>query len=265
MVAGVHLYLSVAFAGLVSFLSPCVLPLVPPLAIYLWNTWIAHMSRRSCLAIVAWPNVIWNCWFVALGFMAVFVARGASTSRVGHFLTMHNSALAFAASVVIILFGLDFMGFFGTLTSDRYNNRRPTVFATSDVGAAVMGAALGLSWTPCVGPTLSTILGVAGRQETMVSGIALLAAYSVGLGIALLLVADIMRPLHRLLPLLGDPLELRKDMGQLLVAAGLLVATSAMTVPSTWLLETFPGLASLEESLTPATLRTEIIQYVRLP
>jgi cytochrome c-type biogenesis protein len=230
-----------AAAGLLSFLSPCVLPLVPP-----YLTFIAGASIEE-LTVAGTPRarrdvVIASLLFVA-GFSTVFVALGATASVFGKVLRANLEVLSIAAGLAIILMGLHFLGVFkiGLLYREkRFEVGRPV----GRLGAYLMGLAFAFGWTPCIGPILAAILAVAGSQETVARGAALLAVYSAGLGLPFLAAAVAMGPfmgfMQRFKRHFG---KVEKVVGALLVVTGLAFLTGAMQNMSFWLLQTFPGLA----------------------
>src|SRR5215213_6063076 len=209
------------FGGLISFLSPCVLPLVPPYLSYLAGVTLDEMQARDDWA-VRRRAILTALLFVA-GFTTVFVLPGAA----------------------IIVMGLHFMGLFriGFL----YREARLTVDKSLDVwGAYVMGLAFAFGWTPCIGPILAAILAVAGSETSVWRGAALLAVYSAGLGIPFLLAALAMNPFVALLKRMRSRFAyVEKAMGALLVLTGIGFLSGWVQTASYWLLEAFPGLGRL--------------------
>ena len=261
MFADAHLYFGVALAGLVSFLSPCVLPLVPPYLVYLGGTSMEQMTDEKGIARDVWPRVVLASVFFVMGFTTVFVALGAGASAFGQIIGQYKAELAIAAGFVIILFGLHFLGVLKIpllYTQARYHAKTS---GASLLGAYVIGLAFAFGWTPCVGPILATVLAVATREASLGAGVKLLLAYSLGLGIPFILAAVAIRPflgfMHRFRRHLGT---MEKAMGGLLVVTGLLFVTGSMNGLGNWMLETFPGLARVEEAFTPTSLKTEIMK-----
>lgn len=227
-------------AGILSFISPCVLPIVPP-----YLAWLAGMSfdelasgetaraRRRHLVLAATAFV--------LGLATVFIALGATASAVGQTITRYFDVLSVIAGVIIIVMGLHFLGVLRL--SMLYREARVQVAnkPVGLIGAYVVGLAFAFGWTPCVGPVLAAILIVAGSQDTIGRGMALLASYSLGMGIPFILAAVFAGPF------LGWASRFRRHMrkvemvmGGLLVVTGLLFVTGQMSVISYWLLEAFP-------------------------
>lgn len=232
-------------AGLVSFLSPCILPLVPPYLSFLAGASLEELTAAEAAPGLTRRTVARAAAFV-LGFGTVFVIFGASASLVGKLLADYVPLLSRVAGAIIILFGLHFLGVFKIplLYRDaRFRlERRPAGF----VGAFVIGLAFAFGWTPCVGPVLASILFVAGAEDTARQGAALLAAYAAGIGVPFLLAAAFVRPfvgfLRRFRVHLGT---VEKIMGAMLVATGFLILTGWMSNIAGWLLETFPVLGQV--------------------
>ncbi|HEY8579157.1 MAG TPA: cytochrome c biogenesis protein CcdA [Beijerinckiaceae bacterium] len=230
-------------AGLLSFLSPCVLPLVPPYLTYIAGTTveeIADVGARRARRDVALAAALF-----VLGFSTVFVALGATASVFGQLVRQHLGALSSLAGVAIILMGLHFLGVWRM--SFLYREKRLEVEKPLGLwGAYVMGLAFAFGWTPCIGPILAAILAVAGSEETVSRGALLLAAYSAGLGVPFLLAALAIEPFMSFLGRFKRNFAVvEKVVGVLLVATGVAFLTGAMTNFSFWLLETFPALARL--------------------
>ena len=261
MFADAHIYLGVALAGLVSFLSPCVLPLVPPYLIYLGGTSMEQMTEENGVAQDVWLRTVLASIVFVLGFTTVFVALGAGASAFGQFIGQYKAELAIVSGLVIIAFGLHFLGFLKIpllYTEARYHTKQS---GASLIGAYVIGLAFAFGWTPCVGPILATVLAVATREESLTAGVTLLAAYSLGLGVPFILAAVAMRPFLAFMTRFRRHLgRVEKAMGGLLVVTGLLFVTGSMNGLGNWMLETFPALGRMEESMTPKDLQKDIMK-----
>ncbi|RYB07772.1 cytochrome c biogenesis CcdA family protein [Lichenibacterium ramalinae] len=230
-------------AGLVSFLSPCVLPLVPPYLCFMAGTTLEELqggdagrSRRGAL--------LASLLFVA-GFSTVFVALGATASAFGTLLRQHGEALSIVAGLGIIVMGLHFIGLFrlGLL----YRQARVEVQRPPGLWSAyAMGLAFAFGWTPCIGPILAAILAVAGSQATVGSGAALLLAYSAGLGLPFVLAAVAIGTFTTFLRGFRRHFAtMEKLAGAALVLTGIAFLSGGMQSLSFWIIETFPGLARL--------------------
>src|SRR5271166_778622 len=231
-------------AGLVSFLSPCVLPLVPPYLIYLTGATIEHFENDEPAAASRRAVMISAALFV-LGFSTVFVLLGASASLVGSLIRAWSAQLSILAGVVIIVMGLHFLG----LTRIGLLMREKRVAIPKPVGlwgAYVMGLAFAFGWTPCIGPILAAILAVAASEATVARGATLLAVYSLGLGIPFMLAAFAVEPFAAFLARFRAHLAtVEKAMGGLLVLTGIAFLTGFLSQASFWLLEAFPALGRI--------------------
>jgi cytochrome c-type biogenesis protein len=171
-------------AGLISFLSPCVLPLVPGYVSLISGAGVEELKSQEGQLLY---KVMLNSAAFILGFSIVFVTLGAISTEVGQFLARYKSVLAQVAGIVIILFGLHLTGVFkikALYTDARLHNVKGSSTAW---GAFVIGFAFAFGWTPCVGPILAVILGFAAAQDSVFKGILLLAVYSLGLAVPFLL------------------------------------------------------------------------------
>jgi len=231
------------FAGLLSFLSPCVLPLVPPYLVYLAGTSLEQHAETEQGGI-RWETIGAAALFVA-GFSTVFVALGATASVFGSLIRAYADTLATVAGVVIILMGLHFLGV--TRIAMLYREKRATVSKPVGLwGAYVMGLAFAFGWTPCIGPILAVILAIAASEATVTKGAGLLAIYSLGLGIPFMAAAFAVEPFMAFLARFRAYLPVvEKTMGGLLVLTGIAFLTGFVTSASFWLLETFPVLGKI--------------------
>src|SRR5579871_4410789 len=174
-------------AGLVSFLSPCVLPLVPPYLVYLTGATIEHVAHDQAPSSSRRAVMVSAVMFV-LGFSTVFVALGASASLIGSFIHAWSTELSVVAGIVIIVMGLHFLGLTRIDLLMR-EGRLPIPKPVGLWGAYAMGLAFAFGWTPCIGPILAAILSIAASEATVEKGAGLLAVYSAGLGIPFLIAA----------------------------------------------------------------------------
>jgi cytochrome c-type biogenesis protein len=228
-------------AGLVSFLSPCVLPLVPPYLIYLTGATIERVANEEPASSSRRAVMVSAVMFV-LGFSTVFVALGASASLIGSLIRAWAAQLSIVAGVVIIVMGLHFLG----LTRISFlmrEGRLPIPKPVGLWGAYVMGLAFAFGWTPCIGPILAAILSVAAAEATLAKGAGLLAVYSAGLGVPFLIAAFMVEQFSALFARMKRHLLIvERAMGVLMVIAGVGFLTGAISSVSIWLLETFPAL-----------------------
>jgi cytochrome c-type biogenesis protein len=231
-------------AGIVSFLSPCVLPLVPPYLAYLAGASLERFADAESEPRVRRETLAAAFLFV-LGFTTVFVALGASASAIGALLRAYSGELAIVAGIVIIIMGLHFLG----LTPVALLMREKRMHVTKPVGlwgAYLMGLAFALGWTPCIGPILAAILAVAASEDTVARGAGMLAVYSLGLGIPFIVAALAIEQFAAVIARFRAHLGLvEKAMGGLLVLTGIAFLTGSITQASFWLLDTFPMLGKI--------------------
>ncbi len=231
-------------AGMLSFLSPCVLPLVPPYIVYLTGVSLERLADAEVEPRVRRETIVAAILFV-LGFSTVFVALGASASAIGGLLRVYSGPLAVLAGIGIIVMGLHFLG----LTPIAWLMREKRLAIAKPVGlwgAYLMGLAFALGWTPCIGPILAAILAVAASEATLAKGAGLLAVYSLGLGVPFLVAALAVEPFAAFLARFRAHLGLvEKAMGGLLVLTGIAFLTGTVNEASNWLLQTFPALGQI--------------------
>lgn len=236
-------YPTALLAGLLSFLSPCVLPLVPPYLTYIAGTTIEELADGGARR--ARRDVMLAALLFVLGFSTVFVALGATASIFGQMIRQYLGILSMAAGVVIIAMGLHFLGVWRLAflyREARLNVEKPVGLW----GAYVMGLAFAFGWTPCIGPILAAILALAGAEDTVTRGAGLLAVYSAGLGIPFLLAAVAIKPFMGFLQKFKSKfVYVEKTVGVLLVLTGIAFLTGWLTSFSFWLLEAFPALGKL--------------------
>jgi cytochrome c-type biogenesis protein len=229
-------------AGVLSFMSPCILPLVPPYLCFLAGASLDDLETRSDVT----PRAALRAGLFVLGFSSVFVALGASASWVGQVVSDHLAALSRLAGVMIIALGLHMIGVFRLLPLMREVRFRAATKPAGIIGAFVVGLAFGFGWTPCVGPVLASILLVAGTAEDTTTGVGLLAAYAAGIGLpfiaASLFTAQFLRLMERMRRWLG---LIETLMGAGLVATGVVVFLGLMPAIGAWLLDAVPALGRI--------------------
>jgi cytochrome c-type biogenesis protein len=264
MPTDIYIAFGVMLAGLVSFLSPCVLPLVPPYLAYLGGTTIERLTdggKAAELDDAVWRRVVAAALVFVLGFTTVFVALGAGASVLGQVVQSYRGALSTIAGVLIILFGLHFVGVLRIRLLYVEKRFHADTTRASLLGAYLMGLAFAFGWTPCVGPVLATVLTLAAQERSLGAGVWLLFVYSLGLGIPFVLAAMAVRPflgfMHRFRHHLG---VVEKVMGVALILTGILFLTGSINWFGQWLLENVPILAQFEEWVAPKNLGGEILK-----
>jgi len=229
-------------AGLLSFLSPCVLPIVPPYLAYM-----SGISMRDLTEDRRGPSrATLPALFFVMGLSTVFLFLGFTASSLGQLFLTYRDTFAQIAGVVVVVMGLHFLGVFRLGFLMREARLDAGDRGGSAFGAYVLGLAFAFGWTPCIGPILGMIISLAASEGSVTRGTALLAAYAIGLGLPFLLAAVFisrsMVLMNRIKPWLG---VIEKAMGALLVIVGVALITGAMASFSFWLLETFPALVHL--------------------
>lgn len=226
-------------AGLISFLSPCVLPIVPPYLAYMSGVSLGDMSNVSA----ARRRAIVAALFFVMGLSTVFLILGFAASAFGAFFIQNQVLLAQLSGVVVILFGLHFLGVFRIPFLDQEARLDAGDKGGSSFGAYILGLAFAFGWTPCIGPQLGAILSLAASEASVARGTLLLGIYAAGLGIPFLLAAMFITRAMGLMNRLKPHMKMiERVMGGLLVLVGLALLTGAFTWFSYWLLETFPAL-----------------------
>lgn len=223
--------LSLAFtAGILSFLSPCVLPLVPSYLAYVGGSGAA---KRALL--------IRNALLFIAGFSSIFIALGASASVLGSLLRANRQVLTIGGGILVILFGLVLLGVIRLPVLMRDTRVQARHDASTPVGAVLLGMAFAAGWTPCIGPVLGGILTLAGASGTLLEGIVMLAVYSAGLAIPFLVAALALEPFLRATRRMRRWLPwVERAAGGLLVVAGVLMVTGTYTRLNNWLLRFTP-------------------------
>jgi cytochrome c-type biogenesis protein len=224
-------------AGVASFLSPCVLPLVPGYVSYIAGT---ASQERTAVQVRSWPPLALAALFVA-GFATVFISLGATASAAAQFLLQYRQEATVAGGLVIMLFGLLMLGVLDRVTLFQRDVRwNPQLQGGRPAAAYGLGLAFGFGWTPCIGPVLGAILTVA-AVSTDTGGVALLAIYSVGLGVPFLLAAAFTERMvqhQHLLRRISRPVQ--RAAGAIMVLMGAFMATGHLAEFSFWLLRAVP-------------------------
>ena len=218
-------------AGVLSFLSPCVLPLVPS-----YLSFVTGMSLEDLQEGFDRRRVLTHAALFVSGFTLIFVLLGAGATLVGSFLLYNSEWIARIGGVIIILFGLHLMGVFQLLPLLKEKRVHLANKPAGYVGTVAVGVAFGAGWTPCIGPVLGAIMTMAASQEHLATGMLLLFVYSMGLAIPFLLAALALERFlraftraRRYLPMI------QKAAGLLLVLLGILLVTGSFVVLAAWL------------------------------
>ncbi|THH38021.1 cytochrome c biogenesis protein CcdA [Aliishimia ponticola] len=234
-------------AGLLSFLSPCILPIVPFYLSYLAGVGMNQISATAEVTPAVRRRAVLAAMLFALGVITVFMALGATASLFGQLVREYFDILRWLAAALIIAMGLHFLGVIriGLL----YRQFRADAGETQNVslvGAYVIGLAFAFGWTPCVGPVLAAILFMAGGQDTAGQGAGLLFVYGVGMTAPFVLAALFIGPFMRWMARFRRHMGLiEKLMGALLILFGVLIATNSINYIAQWMLETIPWFSNI--------------------
>lgn len=229
-------------AGLLSFLSPCVLPIVPPYLAYMSGVSVTELSEGAKSSRKATAAAL----FFVLGLSTVFLFMGFAASAFGAFFLQNQTIFNTLAGIVVMVFGAHFLGIFTIPFLNREARLDAGDQGGSAFGAYLLGLAFAFGWTPCIGPQLGAILSLAASEANVARGTLLLAIYAAGLGIPFLLVAAFFPRMKGVMGWMKRHMErIERIMGLLLWTIGLLMLTGGFSAFSYWLLETFPALATL--------------------
>ena len=228
-------------AGLVSFLSPCILPMVPFYLSYLAGVSVNQVTGGGGISAAVRARAILAASIFALGILTVFVALGVSASVFGQWLREWFDVLRWVAAALIVTMGLHFLGVVRIgLLNRQWRADGGSVSNLSLGGAYVIGLAFAFGWTPCVGPVLAAILFTAAGTETAGQGALLLTAYGLGMTLPFVLAAAFVGPFMRLMQRFRRHLgAVEKTMGAALVVFGILIATNALNYIGQWMITEF--------------------------
>ena len=220
-------------AGLISFLSPCVLPLVPGYVSLISGAGVEELKAAQGQLM---RRVMVNSIGFILGFSIVFVTLGAISTEIGQVAARYKHTLSIIAGVVIIIFGLHLTGIFkikALYTDARLHSVKG---GSTPYGAFLIGFAFAFGWTPCLGPILSVILGFASQEDTLVKGVLLLAVYSLGLAVPFLLTSVLMERFLKFYSRFRSHMHALEVLsGGLMIALGILLVLGRFTLISSWL------------------------------
>lgn len=226
-------------AGMLSFASPCVLPLVPAYLGFLSGVSYAELTEGN---VVSRRRVLVASLAFVLGFATVFVALGATASAVSRTLVEHMDVLAKIAGSLIVVLGLHYADLIRIPFLQRDARLDVPDQPAGLVGAYVMGLAFAFGWTPCVGPVLATILMVAGTGDSVGYGVSLLSVYALGMGLPFVIAAAAARPFFALSKRFRARMRaVQLVTGGLMIVTGALIFTGSMSIIGQWLLDTFPA------------------------
>ena len=220
-------------AGLISFLSPCVLPLVPGYVSMISGAGLEELKSAQGQLM---RRVMINSIGFILGFSVVFVTLGAISTEIGQLAAQYKHTLSIVAGVVIIIFGIHLTGIFQIKWLLQDTRLHGVKGNSTPIGAFVIGFAFAFGWTPCLGPILTLILGFASQEDTLVKGVLLLAVYSLGLAVPFLATSLLMERFLKFYSRFRSHMHaLEVASGALMIALGILLVLGRFTLISSWL------------------------------
>lgn len=234
-------YLGALVAGLLSFASPCVLPLIPAYISFLGGASLSQLTEEDGVDAATQKRVFFSAIAFVLGFSTVFISLGATATAISAVIAQNSLLLGQIAGTIIVIFGLHYMGVFriGFLNFEKrfHLENKPTGL----IGAYILGLAFAFGWTPCVGPILASVLMVAASGDSVSYGISLLTVYAAGLGIPFLIAAFAVKPFMAFLARFKKQMrKIELTIGVLLIITGIAIFTGDLAEASNWLLNTFP-------------------------
>jgi cytochrome c-type biogenesis protein len=231
-------------AGTISFLSPCVLPLVPAYVSYVAGKSVTNLASDRQMQSRAAAAGLSLCF--VLGFSTVFVLLGASATVLGQLLFAYKYELNIIGGAVVVVFGLFMLGMLKLPWLQRDLRFHGLGGGGRPIAAFALGLAFGFGWTPCIGPVLGAILTIAATRTSVTQGMALLAIYSLGLGVPFVLAAVFTNGLSARIRAMGRAGRLLQTLaGAIMILMGIAMITGQLATFSFWLLETIPALGKI--------------------
>ena len=235
-------YFGAMSAGLLSFFSPCVLPLIPAYLCFLGGASLDELTSDGGIDKKIFNRVFTSAFTFVLGFSTVFILMGASASALSRVIAQHMNTLGYIAGAVIIIFGLHYMGIFRISFLNFEKRFHIENKPSGIIGSYVLGLAFAFGWTPCVGPILATILMVAAAGDSIWYGTSLLSVYAAGIGVPFLVAALAVKPFMILMARFKKHLhKVELTIGILLAMTGVAILTGSLANVAQWLLDTFPN------------------------
>jgi cytochrome c-type biogenesis protein len=233
-------------AGLLSFLSPCILPMVPFYLSYMAGISMAELRGDGEIAPGAQKRIFVSAVFFALGVTTIFVLLGLGATALGQAFRSYREPLSYVSAAVLLVFGLHFLGVLRIPFLYREARVESTAKPSTIIGAYVMGLAFGFGWTPCVGPALAAILMVASMQESLLQGGLLLAVYGLSMTLPFVVAALFAKPFLKWMArnrrYFG---HVEKVMGAMLILFAILIATNSVNYIAQFMIDMFPGFLNL--------------------
>ena len=239
-------YLGAAFAGLLSFFTPCVLPMVPFYLCYMAGLSMNELRSENAISTAVQRRLVVSAIFFAFGVTTIFVLLGMGATAVGQIFGAWLDTLRYVAAAVLLLFGLHFLGILRIPLLYREAKFESTASPSTILGAYVMGLAFGFGWTPCVGPALAAILMVASGMGDIWEGGLLLLVYGLAMTAPFVIAAIFARPFLSWLQRNRQYLaQVERVMGVMLIVFAILIATNSVNYIAQWMIEVMPVFGTL--------------------
>ena len=239
-------YAAALFAGLLSFFTPCILPMVPFYLAYMAGVSMNELRGAGTIPAGAQRRLVLSSVFFALGVTTIFVLLGLGATALGQAFAQWKQPLSYVAAAVLLLFGLHFLGVVRIPLLYREARIDTKTEPTTVVGAYVMGLAFGFGWTPCVGPALAAILMIASGMGDLVRGTLLLAVYGLAMTLPFVIAALFARPFLGWVGRHRDKLQhVEKVMGVMLILFAVLIATNSLNYIAQFMIDTMPFFATI--------------------
>ena len=228
-------------AGLLSFVSPCVLPLIPAYISFLGGASLGQLTEEGGVDSATQKRVFYSAFAFVLGFSTIFISLGATATALSTLIAQHSLLLSQIAGTILVIFGLHYMGVFriGFLNFEKrfHLENKPAGL----IGSYILGLAFAFGWTPCVGPILASVLMVAASGDSTSYGILLLTVYAAGLGIPFLIAAFAVKPFMAFISRFKKQMrKIEITISVLLIITGIAIFTGNLAEVANWLLNTFP-------------------------
>ncbi len=232
-------------AGLLSFGSPCVLPLIPAYISFLGGASLNQLTNDD-LDMATQKRILYSALAFVIGFSTVFISLGATATAISALIAENSIVLGQIAGSIIVIFGLHYMGIFRIrfLNFEKrfHLENKPAGY----LGSYILGLAFAFGWTPCVGPILASVLMVAASNDSITYGISLLTIYAAGLGIPFLIAAFAVKPFMQFLSRFKKQMhKIEITIGTLLIITGIAIFSGNLADVSNWLIDTFPGFTNI--------------------
>lgn len=239
-------YAGAALAGLLSFFTPCILPMVPFYLCYMAGLSMNQLRGDGDIAPGAQKRLVISAIFFAVGVTTIFVLLGMGATALGQVFAQWRQPLGYVAAGILLLFGLHFLGIVRIPLLYREARVESTAAPTTIIGAYVMGLAFGFGWTPCVGPALAAILMVASGMGGVAEGALLLMVYGLAMTAPFIVAALFAKPFLRWVQTKRHYMGyVEKVMGGMLIVFAVLIATDAVNLIANMMLRWFPSFQSL--------------------